>query len=47
MWDRRAGRRNGKGKVMDKRLENGIGHPHACQNFLKSGPICKGWGRVE
>lgn len=25
----------GKGKVRDKRLENGIGHPHACHGFLR------------
>lgn len=25
----------GKGNVRDKRLENGIGHPHACHIFTR------------
>lgn len=51
VWYSRAGRTSGKGgvkgkgKVRDKRLENGIGHPHACRVFFKGGQICEGWGR--
>lgn len=39
--------RNGEGKVRDKRLENGIGHPHACHDFFKGGQICEEGGGLS
>lgn len=32
----------GKGKVRDERLENGIGHPHACHVFSRVARYEKG-----
>lgn len=39
---RREGAAKGNRKVRDKRLENGIGQPHACHDFSRVGRYVEG-----